>query len=316
MQDYIDRAPLSLDKDRVTCLLLINTHLIKKCSGMYNNMLSNPQFMQQMSNENRFNVTQSYTNALKRLQCNLATLHYLNEKYHGNQPLIKAIYPTIVVAPPDMPELNPLYGKLQELYGDAMQHLKMRMEEMKRQQQQQMFQQQQQQQQQQQPMQPMQQQQQPQHHNQQQQQQQQQQRPPSQQQQQQPQQNLQQQHPQQQNLQPQHQHLQSQPSSQPPSQPPSQPQSSHLPQPSTQPLDDLMLTGNDSTFNSSQTPMNDFQNNGFGNNNGNNSSGNTGGNGNNNNNFNPITTLSPQQILQQANERNTPLNTNDFGGMF
>lgn len=82
--DYVDRAPLSLDRDRVTCLLLINTHLMKKCSNMYTNIICNQSLMQQMSNENRVSITQSYANYIKRLQCNLTTLNYIYEKYHGS----------------------------------------------------------------------------------------------------------------------------------------------------------------------------------------------------------------------------------------
>ncbi|CCG21215.1 hypothetical protein CORT_0A08300 [Candida orthopsilosis Co 90-125] len=139
--DFVDRAPLSLDRDRVTCLLLINTHLMKKCSNMYTNVICNQSLMQQMSNENRANITQSYANYIKRLQCNLTTLNYIYEKYHGQsqQQGSKSTFPVVLSAPPDMPELFPLYAKLQELYAEALQFLRMKMEEMRKQQ---MFQQQ------------------------------------------------------------------------------------------------------------------------------------------------------------------------------
>lgn len=139
--DFADRAPLSLDRDRVTCLLLINTHLMKKCSNMYTNVICNQSLMQQMSNENRANITQSYANYIKRLQCNLTTLNYIYEKYHGQlqQQGSKSTFPVVLSAPPDMPELFPLYAKLQELYAEALQFLRMKMEEMRKQQ---MFQQQ------------------------------------------------------------------------------------------------------------------------------------------------------------------------------
>ncbi|KAI5958425.1 hypothetical protein CANMA_004269 [Candida margitis] len=145
--DFVDKAPLSLDRDRVTCLLLINTHLMKKCSNMYTNVICNQSLMQQMSNENRANITQSYANYIKRLQCNLTTLNYIYEKYHGSQQqqqqASRSTFPVVLSAPPDMPELFPLYAKLQELYAEALQYLRMKMDEMRKQQ---MFQQQKQQQ--------------------------------------------------------------------------------------------------------------------------------------------------------------------------
>lgn len=135
--DFADRAPLSLDRDRVTCILLINTHLIKKCCNIHNTMLNNPQFMQQISPENRAMLTNTYNHYIRRLQCNLATLNYIYEKYHSPQPLqqsSKAIFPIILSAPQDMPELNQLYSKLQELYPEGVQYFKMKFEESRKQQ--------------------------------------------------------------------------------------------------------------------------------------------------------------------------------------
>lgn len=135
--DFSDRAPLSLDRDRVTCLLLINTHLIKKCCNIYNTMLNNQQLMQQMTPENRAMLSNVYNNYIRRLQCNLATLNYLYEKYHSTQHLpvaAKASFPMILSAPPDMPELNQLYSKLQELYPEAVQYFKIKFEESRKQQ--------------------------------------------------------------------------------------------------------------------------------------------------------------------------------------
>ena len=135
--DFSDRAPLSLDRDRVTCLLLINTHLIKKCCNIYNTMLNNQQLMQQRTPEHRAMLSNVYNNYIRRLQCNLATLNYLYEKYHSTQHLpvaAKASFPMILSAPPDMPELNQLYSKLQELYPEAVQYFKIKFEESRKQQ--------------------------------------------------------------------------------------------------------------------------------------------------------------------------------------
>ncbi|KAL6453390.1 hypothetical protein SBY92_004958 [Candida maltosa Xu316] len=310
--NFTDRAPLSLDRDRVTCLLLINTHLIKKCCNIHNTMINNPQFMQQIAPENRVMLNNTYNHYIRRLQCNLATLNYLYEKYHTNQQQQqqqqqpKAIFPIILSAPQDMPELNQLYSKLQELYPEGVQYFKMKFEESRKQQQQQAFQQQQQQQQQQQsipPQMPLQQQQQ-------------QQQPPQQQQQQHtsiPQQH--QQMPQQQMMSqhtPQmlHQHTPQMMSQQPP--PPQQQQQISQQQQQQQSFDDILLTDgfNSSGGNDLQGQNHDFNpnySNGGVNNRDN-------GNGNNNNGMNSfsMSTLSPQQILQQANNGdNTPM-TQDF----
>ena len=287
--DFADRAPLSLDRDRVTCILLINTHLIKKCCNIHNTMLNNPQFMQQISPENRAMLTNTYNHYIRRLQCNLATLNYIYEKYHSPQPLqqsSKAIFPIILSAPQDMPELNQLYSKLQELYPEGVQYFKMKFEESRKQQ---AFQQQLQ----------LQQQQHQQHQQQQQSmhapQQQSQQVPPP------PQQVLQQQ----QQSQQQSPQTQSQTQSQAPPPPPQQQQQQqHQPQqqqqappqsipptqlqPPPQSFDDILLTdgfnpSNDSMPNSSGP--NEF---------------NSNYNNNGMNSF-QMSTLSPQQILQQAN---------------
>ncbi|RCK61039.1 hypothetical protein Cantr_08104 [Candida viswanathii] len=295
--DFTDRAPLSLDRDRVTCILLINTHLIKKCCNIHNTMLNNPQFMQQIAPENRVMLTNTYNHYIRRLQCNLATLNYIYEKYHSPQPLqlsTKAIFPIILSAPQDMPELNQLYAKLQELYPEGVQYFKMKFEESRKQQ---AFQQQQQQ------LQQQQQQQQQSMHAPQQQQQQPQQVPPP--------------HPPQQVLQQQQQQQQHQLSPQtipqmipqqqqaPPSQPEQQvppqqqaPQQQQVPQPPSmqqqqqqqqqQPFDDILLTDGFNPSNDSMpssTGPNDF---------------NPNYNNNGMNSF-QMSTLSPQQILQQAN---------------
>lgn len=100
-------------------------------------MLNNQQLMQQMTPENRAMLSNVYNNYIRRLQCNLATLNYLYEKYHSTQHLpvaAKASFPMILSAPPDMPELNQLYSKLQELYPEAVQYFKLKFEESRKQQ--------------------------------------------------------------------------------------------------------------------------------------------------------------------------------------
>ncbi|CAI5757305.1 unnamed protein product [Candida verbasci] len=278
--DFVDRAPLSLDKDRVTCLLLINTYLMKKCFNMYTNIITNQQFMQQMSQEQRQGITYSYGNCIKRLQCNLATLNYIHEKYNSpnnQQQLQKQSFPVMLSAPQDMPELQHLYSKLQELYADAVQYLKHRIEEMRKQQMlnqnQQMMSQPQGPQQQQQNMTP-------------------------------------------QNMTPQqHQPNMGPPQSIPPQNIPPQnipPQNippQQMPQmqqqPQSQQMDDMFMNDNYPQNDSMPSSTQDYQN----------YDNNMNNYNNQNNGINSMSTLSPQQILQQANEsKSTPSMTHmDFG---
>lgn len=131
-----NKSPLVLDRERVTCLLLINAHLMKKSVNIYSNILTNQQSMQQISPQNKQLIVELYQNCTRRLHCNLAVLSYIHEKYH-NEPNLslqnRAQFPIIMSAPQDMPELNQLYAKLQELYPEALQFLKMKIQQMRQQ---------------------------------------------------------------------------------------------------------------------------------------------------------------------------------------
>ncbi|EGW35228.1 uncharacterized protein SPAPADRAFT_58434 [Spathaspora passalidarum NRRL Y-27907] len=130
----VDRAPLSLDRERVTCLLLVNAHLMKKAINIYHSVLSNQMF-QQMPEKERARALDSYQNCTRRIHCNLSVLNHLHDKYHGDpsQPLppSRPTFPIMLSAPADMPELVQLYSKLQELYPEAMQFIKMKIQQMK-----------------------------------------------------------------------------------------------------------------------------------------------------------------------------------------
>ncbi|KAK6201462.1 uncharacterized protein RJT21DRAFT_35370 [Scheffersomyces amazonensis] len=132
-----NRNPLDLDRERVTCLLLINTHLMKKSINIYNNMLCNPQAMQSMPQEAKSAAIESYQNCIRRLHCNLTVLNYIHEKYHNDasqqSSQTKASFPIILSPPTDMPELTQLYNKLQDLYPEAMQYIKLKLQQMKKQ---------------------------------------------------------------------------------------------------------------------------------------------------------------------------------------
>lgn len=128
------KSPLELDRERVTCLLLINAQLIKKAYNLYVNILSNPQTMQQLLPPARNALQEQQTNLSRRVQCNISVLSYINDKYHNkaaaSQPN-RLQFPIILSAPPDMPELNSYYRKLQDLYPEALQFLKMKIQQMK-----------------------------------------------------------------------------------------------------------------------------------------------------------------------------------------
>lgn len=151
------KTPLQIDRERVTCLLLINSQLIKKAYSLYANILSNPQHIQQLLPAARTALQDQHSNLSRRVQCNITVLAFINDKYHNKaaaaQPN-RLQFPIILSAPQDMPELNNYYRKLQELYPEALHFLKIKIQQMKYQQenganlqQQQQFQQQQQQQQ-------------------------------------------------------------------------------------------------------------------------------------------------------------------------
>lgn len=131
------RSDVLLERERVTCLLLINTQLMKKAINLYANVLTNQQALQQLPPQNKQSVIELYQNCTRRLHCNLAVLSTVHEKFHspaGPQPQgNKPQFPVIMSAPPDMPELNQLYTKLQELYPDAVRFLKMKYQQLRKQ---------------------------------------------------------------------------------------------------------------------------------------------------------------------------------------
>lgn len=131
------RNPLEHDRECVTCLLLINAQLMKKAINIYVNVLTNQQTMQQIPPQNKQTILELYQNCTRRVHCNLSVLSYLHEKYHTapNQPTPanKAQFPIIMSAPQDMPELQQLYNKLQELYPEALQFLKVKINQMRKQ---------------------------------------------------------------------------------------------------------------------------------------------------------------------------------------
>ncbi|ODV77484.1 uncharacterized protein CANTADRAFT_27285 [Suhomyces tanzawaensis NRRL Y-17324] len=141
MSNAVDsRSPLELDRERVTCLLLINTQLMKKAINIYHNILSNQQALQQLPPQAKQSMIESYQNCTRRIHCNLTVLSYIHEKYHTDVAAQQAsqnktTFPIMMSPPQDMPELNQLYTKLQELYPDAFQYLKMKINQMKKQQQ-------------------------------------------------------------------------------------------------------------------------------------------------------------------------------------
>lgn len=131
------RSPLELDRERVSCLLLINTQLLKKAYGIYVNIIGNPQQLQQLPPHTKQSVLEQYQNLSRRVQCNISVLSYISEKYHnkGAPPTQNRIqFPVILSPPPEMPELNNLYRKLQDLYPDALQYLKLKIQQMRYQQ--------------------------------------------------------------------------------------------------------------------------------------------------------------------------------------
>lgn len=131
------RNPLDLDRERVTCLLLINAQLMKKAINIYVNVLTNQQTMQQIPPQNKQTILELYQNCTRRIHCNLSVLSYLHEKYHTdpNQPTPtnRAQFPIIMSAPQDMPELQQMYNKLQDLYPEALQFLKVKINQMRKQ---------------------------------------------------------------------------------------------------------------------------------------------------------------------------------------
>lgn len=135
-----DRRQLNLDRDRVTVLLLINALLIKKAYSLYAGVLSNQQTFQQMPPQSRQAVLEQFNNVNRRLQCNLGVLLYISDSYHNKaaaQQPNRFQFPVILSTPPEMPELRQLYKRLQDLYPEAIQFLKSKIQHMKQDQQQQ-----------------------------------------------------------------------------------------------------------------------------------------------------------------------------------
>lgn len=118
-------------------LLLINTHLIKKAYQMYVSFLSNPPALQLLAPQGRQQVLEQYSNLNRRLQCNLSVLLYINDTYHNKaaaQQPNRLQFPVILSAPAELPELRSLYKRLQDLYPEALQFLKVKLQQMKQQQ--------------------------------------------------------------------------------------------------------------------------------------------------------------------------------------
>ncbi|WEJ94302.1 hypothetical protein PSN45_001786 [Yamadazyma tenuis] len=129
-----DRTPLTVDRDRVSCLLLINSQILKKAINIYNNVLINSQALSRLQPQERQRVVEQYQGYTRRIHCNLQVLTFIHEKYHLDDPshqTSRTPFPFIIQAPPDMPELNSLYTKLTELYPEALQFLRLKMQQMK-----------------------------------------------------------------------------------------------------------------------------------------------------------------------------------------
>lgn len=129
-----DKALVNLNRERVTTLLLINASLIKKASSLYISVLSNQHALQLLPPQNRQNVLQQYNNLSRRLQCNLSVLSYIYDSYHNRAAAHQGNrlqFPIILSAPNEMPELRMLYKRLQDLYPDAIQFVRNKIQEMK-----------------------------------------------------------------------------------------------------------------------------------------------------------------------------------------
>lgn len=131
-----ERSQVEIDRDRVTVLLLINCLLIKKAYHIFVTILSNRQTFQQMLPQNRQSIMEQYNNINRRLQCNLGVLSYISDVYFNKvaaQQPNRIQFPVILLTPPEMPELRLLYKRLQDLYPDAIEFLKLKIQQMKQQ---------------------------------------------------------------------------------------------------------------------------------------------------------------------------------------
>lgn len=129
--------PMTLDKQRVSLLLNINTVLIQKSiilqqqlSVLQNSSSAAPQMIPKL--------TELLQHHLKRLHSNLTCIGELSEKFNHNGVSSKQIFPNILTPPPDSIELNDMYANLQQLFPDGVQILQrresaLRQEQLKRQ---------------------------------------------------------------------------------------------------------------------------------------------------------------------------------------
>ena len=101
------RTGVQLERERVTCLLLINTQLMKKAINLYVNILTNQQALQLLPPQNKQSIIELYQNCTRRLHCNLAVLSTVHEKYHSTVPLLaqpnKPQFPVIMSAEGEIP---------------------------------------------------------------------------------------------------------------------------------------------------------------------------------------------------------------------
>lgn len=118
---YDKKNLLDIDKKRVSCLLLINTQLMKRFIAIYHKFFCNIQFFKTISSHNKQKIFELFQNCARRIHCNLMVLAYIQENYHHqqifNKKKSKFSYPIIMTTLPDFPELNELYLKLQSLYA-------------------------------------------------------------------------------------------------------------------------------------------------------------------------------------------------------
>lgn len=73
-----DKSPLTIDRERVQVLLLVNTQLLKKAIALYNNVLINPQTLGRLLPQERLRVVEQYQNYTRRIHCNLQVLTYIH----------------------------------------------------------------------------------------------------------------------------------------------------------------------------------------------------------------------------------------------
>jgi hypothetical protein len=118
----MNQDQLSLDKQRVSLLLNINTLLIQK-SIMLQHQLKEQQQQQQQQQQssNLSKLTELLQHLLKRLHSNLTCIGELSERQNNNSPAQqkKLIFPTILNPPPEFFEFNEYYIALQKLFPEG-----------------------------------------------------------------------------------------------------------------------------------------------------------------------------------------------------